>query len=550
METDLAVCPDDGATTVGVQTAAETYAPGTVINDRYRIDEVLGIGGFGAVYMCTQANMDQVVAVKVLKSEHLTSVEHVKRFTREARAASKLKHPNTISIFDFGTHSDGALYLAMEYLHGETFANRMDEQTCMKPDTLVHIMGQICNSLTEAHNAGLIHRDLKPENIMLLPVAGDPNFVKVLDFGIAAFETENTPGEEKLTEAGMIMGTPTYMSPEQARGEALDARSDIYALGVMMYEAVCGRVPFDGDQPMTVLVKHIKDPPEPPRAVAPEAGIPRALEKVILRCLEKQPGHRPQKAAELAVALRKALATPDDALRKLEQDESAAPQVDTSEQPTELVKPSATEMLRIATATMPDDGEARPATPPAVPPTTRPRSRMPLWIGLAAFAVVGVVAVIVAMLEFPAPTAPAARTQPDEVITKPAAPPTPAPNLAAKVPTPAPEAAKTDAAKAEAAKAAAGAKAEVASPSKAAAAKEPGDGPTGAKAAGPIAAEAPKAAAAPAKEQPVAKVRKPKVKTPAKKAEAPTQPRGAKPVNEPKAPPPKAGGRSDFVLPD
>ncbi len=549
METELGTCPDDGATTVAVQVTAETYDPGTIINDRYRIDEVLGIGGFGAVYMCTQANMDQVVAVKVLKSEHLTSVEHVKRFTREAQAASKLKHPNTISIFDFGTHSDGALYLAMEYLHGETFANRMDEQTCMKPTVLVHIMSQICHSLTEAHKAGLIHRDLKPENIMLLPVAGDPNFVKVLDFGIAKFEKERNEGEERLTEAGMIMGTPTYMSPEQARGEALDARSDIYALGVMMYEAVCGRVPFDGDQPMTVLVKHIKDPPEPPRAVAPEADIPRSLEKVILRCLEKQPDHRPQTAAELAEAVVKALNTPDSVLRKLTPEDHAELEVDDSEQPTESIPgvPSAREMMHSATATMPDDAPRPRATPGGASQQTRNRSRLPLWVGLGAFAVVGVVAVIVAMLEFPTPAKSAAPAPPTVVQEAPAAAVEPALKVATKepstVPTPAP--APPAAPKADA----------VATPTSEPAVAQPtgGEQPAGVKTADPNAVEAPKAApVVPAKTAAAAPTVAPqKPKAGGRKGTVARPPVTAK--SPPKAPAtakPAAGASDDFRLPD
>lgn len=397
LETDAAVCPNDAATTVAVRAAAETYASGTIINDRYRVEEVIGIGGFGAVYKCTQLNMDQEVAVKVLKSEHLTSIEHVKRFTREAQAASRLKHPNTISIFDFGTHEDGALYLAMEFLHGETFANRMDEYDTMDVKVLAHIMVQICHSLTEAHRAGLIHRDLKPENIMLLPVAGDPNFVKVLDFGIAKFESETATEGDRLTEAGMIMGTPTYMSPEQARGEVLDARSDIYALGVLMYEAVSGRVPFEGDQPMTVLVKHIKDPPEPPRQVAPQACIPRAFEKVILRCLEKQPDHRPQSAEELAEALKKAIQTPDDALLRAAELEAAGEEPP-AEAPTEVMSAlMVTEAL--AAERLAPSGRTRmsPATPylQAAGPAG---NRTSLWIGLAAFAFVGLVAVVVVLM--------------------------------------------------------------------------------------------------------------------------------------------------------
>jgi tRNA A-37 threonylcarbamoyl transferase component Bud32 len=326
-QTDDTACPDDGATTVPIAAAASTYPAGTVIDERYRIDSVLGIGGFGAVYKATLLAMDQVVAIKVLKSEHIQSEEHIKRFAREARAASKLGHPNTIRISDFGSHSDHALYLAMEYLEGVTLADRLDTATQLSAKAVVHIISQICHSLTEAHEHGIIHRDLKPENIMLLSVPGVEDFVKVLDFGIAAKVAESGETDEKLTEMGMIMGTPSYMSPEQALGKQLDARSDIYALGVLMYEGLTGVVPFEGDQPMNVLVRHINDPPVEPRKRAPEANIPAAVEKVVLRCLEKDPRHRPQSTQELALELERALAAPDGGLRR-----GPAPAVDVDQE--------------------------------------------------------------------------------------------------------------------------------------------------------------------------------------------------------------------------
>ncbi len=296
------VCPKDGARTVPVAApSAQTYPLGTLIADRYRIDAVLGIGGFGAVYRCTQLNMDQTVAVKVLRADHLSSVEHVKRFSGEAQAVSRLRHPNTIRVFDFGTHQDGALYLAMEYIEGETLGHRFDTKGALPWPQLVRILTQVCHSLTEAHAAGLIHRDLKPENVMLLSVAGDADFVKVLDFGIAKQQKE--PGESNLTETGMIMGTPTYMSPEQAKGEPIDGRSDVYALGVLAYEALVGRPPFLGDTPMTVLVKHIKDPPPDFIREGALREVPRELEQLVLQCLAKDPRQRPQTTADLAEKL-------------------------------------------------------------------------------------------------------------------------------------------------------------------------------------------------------------------------------------------------------
>lgn len=310
-ETELALCPRDGVATFAVQQGMQTYPAGTVIAERYRVERALGIGGFGAVYLCTQLAMEQRVAVKVLRSEHLSSVEHVKRFTREAQAVSRLKHPNTIHIFDFGVHQDGALYLAMEYLEGETLADRLDRNQRLPWRQLVHVAVQICHSLTEAHAVGLVHRDLKPENIMLLPVAGDTSFVKVLDFGIAKVQDPSRPQQSNLTEAGMIMGTPTYMSPEQAKGEEIDARSDLYALGVMMYESLTGRPPFADETAMKVLVAHIKDQPKPFAREGAVAEIPQALEQIVLQCLAKEPVDRPQTAALLAEVLRATLTEPD-----------------------------------------------------------------------------------------------------------------------------------------------------------------------------------------------------------------------------------------------
>ncbi|MBM4342444.1 MAG: serine/threonine protein kinase [Deltaproteobacteria bacterium] len=299
-ETEEAVCPADGTATVAVQADQRTYPIGTLVGGRYRVDDVIGIGGFGAVYRCTNLAMEQTVALKVLRTEHLSSVEHVKRFSREAQAVSRLKHPNTIHTFDFGTHTDGALYLAMEYLEGETLADRIDQNRCLYWETAVHIAVQACHSLTEAHALGLVHRDLKPENFMLMPVAGDPNFVKVLDFGIAKLQKTPTEARQSnLTESGMIMGTPTYMSPEQAKGEAIDARSDIYAIGVMLYEMLTGRPPFEDETAMKILVAHINAPPKPFfRAGGPD-DVPVEVERVVMQCLEKDPTRRPQTTVQL-----------------------------------------------------------------------------------------------------------------------------------------------------------------------------------------------------------------------------------------------------------
>jgi len=408
------ICPDDGANTIAVQEQpSATHAAGTVVADRYRIDKVIGIGGFGAVYRCTQLNLNQTVAVKVLRNEHLTSVEHVKRFTREAQAVSQLKHPNTIRVSDFGVHSDGALYIVMEYIEGVTLGHRLDQATTVHWETLVHIMAQVCHSLTEAHSVGLIHRDLKPENIMLLSVAGDPNFVKVLDFGIAKVQKTGGPSDQSLTEAGMIMGTPTYMSPEQAKGEPIDARSDIYSLGVMMYEALTGKPPFQGESPMTVLVAHIKDLPRPMPRDGSIPNVPPALEKVVLSCLEKEPAKRPQSAVQLVDRL-------VTAARSVREPQATA--LNQLPEPTAAMAVLGTGMIQAVPqqgGAAPSHGSAGASLAAPAPQTgapaqqaAHPPSRVPLWIGLGAFGLVTVVAVAVALVSGGPPNAEPAATPP------------------------------------------------------------------------------------------------------------------------------------------
>ncbi len=438
-ETEEAVCPSDGTQTVAVQSDQRTYAIGTLINNRYRVDDVIGIGGFGAVYRCTNLAMEQTVAVKVLRTEHLSSVEHVKRFSREAQAVSRLKHPNTIHTFDFGTHSDGALYLAMEYLEGETLADRIDQNHCLYWETAVHIAVQACHSLTEAHGLGLVHRDLKPENFMLMPVAGDPNFVKVLDFGIAKLQKSPTEARQSnLTESGMIMGTPTYMSPEQAKGEAIDARSDIYAIGVMLYEMLTGRPPFEDETAMKILVSHINVPPKAFfRAGGPD-DVPIEVERVVMQCLEKEPGRRPQTTVQLVdrlmSAARKAREPADSRSRMAE----AALATATAELP-----PGATVQLADPGLGALSDGRpSRTQVPaeaglgvfaelpePRIAATPLP-SRTGLWV--AGGALVAVALGVGVALTLGSPTAPPV-TQP---APAPAEPPAPAP-----VATPAPPAA-------------------------------------------------------------------------------------------------------------
>jgi hypothetical protein len=425
-ETEAEVCPADGARTIAVQPGQATYHGGTLIADRYQVDGVLGIGGFGAVYRCTQLTMNQTVAVKVLRSEHLSSVEHIKRFTREAQAVSKLSHPNTIRIFDFGSHSDGALYLAMEFLEGETLAERIERHTVLPWQAVVRIATQICHSLTEAHGQGLVHRDLKPENVMLMAVAGDPDFVKVLDFGIAKVQKEpGKPGEASLTETGMIMGTPTYMSPEQAKGDPIDGRSDIYSLGVMLFEALTGLPPFHDETAMKVLVAHIQSPVPAFARSGREEEAPPALEQVVRRCLEKEPSRRPQTTAELAELLAATLQPASPRAAQTADDGAPTAMMTAVERlpvTVEITGPMAT---RHVAATDPRQQVATAAATTAPP---GPALRTPLWLGVGALAAVAVMASVAWLLV--RPTAAAVHTEPE--TSGPADPPAQTPPRGAK----------------------------------------------------------------------------------------------------------------------
>ncbi len=451
-ETDEAVCPADGTQTVGVQADQRTYAVGTLIGNRYRVDDVIGIGGFGAVYRCTNLAMEQTVAVKVLRIEHLSSIEHVKRFSREAQAVSRLKHPNTIHTFDFGTHSDGALYLAMEYLEGETLADRIDQNRCLYWETAVHIAVQACHSLTEAHALGLVHRDLKPENFMLMPVAGDPNFVKVLDFGIAKLQKSPTDARQSnLTESGMIMGTPTYMSPEQAKGEAIDARSDIYAIGVMLYEMLTGRPPFEDETAMKILVAHINLPPRAFFRVGGPDDVPVEVERVVMQCLEKDPTRRPQTTVQLVDRLM-------SAARKAREPADTRNRVAdvTLPTPTAEMPPGATVQLAEAGLSALSEGRvSRSELPALVGELAAPRvavapapNRTGLWIAGGALLAVGLGVGVALSLgtptsppKEPSAPAPAAMVAPPVVAMPPgqaaARPAPPAPVVAAPVAPPA-----------------------------------------------------------------------------------------------------------------
>jgi eukaryotic-like serine/threonine-protein kinase len=284
---------------------------GREIANQFRILERIGSGGMGAVYKAEQPDMRRHVAIKILHPRYLSRPDLVSRFRREARAMSHLSHPNTAKVFLYGQLEDGSCYFVMEYLEGRNLAQTVRTEGPLSPERAIHIMTQVCAALEEAHRSGIVHRDLKPENIFLTNQGGIADFPKVLDFGLAKVtEREMRPGSLILTQEGMVFGTPEFMSPEQARGERLDGRSDIYSLGVILYELLSGKLPFEANQPMEHIQKHIKEQPIPLQLRAPTREFPAGLWEAIARALSKDPSQRFQSAGEFGQALRDVLARP------------------------------------------------------------------------------------------------------------------------------------------------------------------------------------------------------------------------------------------------
>ncbi len=262
---------------------------GKVIDGRYEIQQRIGEGGMGVVYKARQLSIDRVIAMKMLNPQMATDPTWVQRFYNEAKACSRLQHPNTIRMFDFGQTQEGRLFMTMEFLDGISLRGAL-QPGALAPQRVVKVLIQCCASLAEAHSIGIIHRDIKPDNVFLLNMAGSPDFVKLLDFSVAKL----LEGDRMKTQAGVVFGTPQYMSPEQGRGLPLDARSDLYALGILAFEMLTGNVPFHDDNPMTVIQMHLHAgvPPMPDT-------IPYNVQQVVRRALEKDAGRRYQSSGEM-----------------------------------------------------------------------------------------------------------------------------------------------------------------------------------------------------------------------------------------------------------
>lgn len=274
---------------------------GTDIQGRFRVESKIGEGGMGAVYRAVQTSVGRPVAIKILLRALVKDEQFVRRFQNEALAVSRLEHPNTIRIFDFGQVDDTTLFFAMELLSGLPLQKVLKKEQRLSVARMLHVLEQAARSLGEAHSKGIVHRDLKPDNLFLCEVDGDKDFVKVLDFGVAKMVGEDK-AQDGITQTHMILGTPKYMSPEQASGKPVDGRSDLYALGVMAYEMLAGRAPFTGD-PMTVLYHQVHDDPPPLSEISPEIVVPPHVQDLVFWLLKKKPEERPQSSEQLVSAI-------------------------------------------------------------------------------------------------------------------------------------------------------------------------------------------------------------------------------------------------------
>jgi serine/threonine-protein kinase len=349
--------PSSGVTVPRAKKAAD-LAEGQVVGE-YHVVGKLGEGGMGAVYAAKHPVIGKKAAVKVISQELCTDPEAVERFVQEARAVNQIGHPNIVDAFNFGTLEDGRCYFVMEWLQGESLGDRL-RRGRMTMNEVLDVLEQICRALEAAHEKGIIHRDLKPDNIFLVGVKDDKPIVKLLDFGLAKLTGEHEMQLQR-TRSGVVMGTPLYISPEQARGKNVGTPTDIYALGVVAYEMVLGRAPFVADSAMDIISMHLHQQPPAPRMLWPE--VPGAIEVMLMSMLDKDPAQRPNaaKVRQRVLELRKMMMGSTDSSKAL---------------------PAPVELA----ATM---------APPLSQPPTQKRSAWPIFGGIALAAVVIGVGVVV-----------------------------------------------------------------------------------------------------------------------------------------------------------
>ncbi len=300
---------------------------GSVLNNRFKVESKIGEGGFGAVYRGVQLATGRKVALKLLHPEMTKDENLVARFRREGMVLCNLRDAHTITTYDFDQTPDGTLYIAMELLEGKSLHQIFHEEAPLEWKRVFKILTEMCSSLAEAHAQGIVHRDLKPENIYLESRPGNPEFVKILDFGIAKVMRGDSidPQSPQLTATGQTLGTLEYMSPEQLMGKQLDGRSDVYALGVVAYEMITGKLPFpDAKGPAGLITAQLKTTPPPPSQTNPKANLPAAVDRLILKCLEKNKDNRYPDVSALSFALQEVVTTTSSEMQALSASTSQA----------------------------------------------------------------------------------------------------------------------------------------------------------------------------------------------------------------------------------
>lgn len=270
---------------------------GKVLEGRYKVESLIGEGGMSSVFMADFPERQMKVAVKVMASALCSDPAYIERFKREAVVMNSLDHPNLTRIYAFGILQSGEAYIVLEFLEGETLDDRIDRDGSIPVSKAIPLWRQIGEGVAHAHDGGIIHRDLKPSNIMLVKEQS-AEIVKILDFGLAKPGPQSAK-QQSVTRNGEVFGSPLYMSPEQCMGKELDFRSDIYAIGCIMYQSLTAQLPFLGDSALATMIKHMQEDPKPLKVAAPNIEVSEPLEKVVFRCLEKNPSKRYQTISEL-----------------------------------------------------------------------------------------------------------------------------------------------------------------------------------------------------------------------------------------------------------
>jgi len=276
---------------------------GKTIDGKYLIQSVLGEGGMALVYKANHIQMERTVVIKVMQGWLLSNKNSVERFERECKLTAKLNHPNIVSVYDVGSIGGKEPYLVMEYIKGEALADKIHNSGALPYATTANIIIQMCRGLQEAHSMGIIHRDLKPDNVLLQHKSDRPDWVKIVDFGISNL----VQGSKRLTKTGRMVGTPEYIAPEQLKDRPIDIRTDLYGMGIMMFEMLTGKVPFEGESAESILMKHLLEDPPLISAVKPELEPGNPFEAIIAKLLRKEPDERYQTATELRLDVEQAL---------------------------------------------------------------------------------------------------------------------------------------------------------------------------------------------------------------------------------------------------